>query len=607
MRPDVARRPRHAALSRVGIGLLVACVAIGAVSLAAPRDALATTAMAAGCDGVRLRTGPTTGDPIATTLSTAMQVGVEATVSGGTWSAACANGTVSGDTWFQISEVGGQAVSSLYGVAFVYGATGLFQPAPVTNATPTPTPDPLATPTPTPTPDPFATPTPTPDPFATPTPTPDPFATPTPTPTPSPTPFLPVTEGIDVSHWQNTIDWTQVAAAGKRFAFMKASEGTTLADETYATNRAQARANGLYVGAYHFARPDRTPGDPAAEADYFLAMSQLEAGDLVPVLDLEDAGGLSPVELQEWVKGYLGRIYERTGAHGMIYASPTFWRNAMGDTDWFATNGYRMVWVAHWTTGLAPTVPAGNWGGNGWTFWQYTSSGSVPGIGVRVDLDRFNGLDLTPLLLTSGVISQGGPTLNLTPSSAVITWGDTVVIKADFGTLGAGRSFDLQAAPDEVSWQTIATITTDADGNASFSYRPATNLYYRSIFAGAPDLPAVTSSTARVVVRQVALLRPTTNGTTRVISRGHKVTFTTTVRPSRTDLAPARVTFAIYRRVDGHWTPFTTRNVYIDQAGRASYPWTFTARGEWYVRSIANPTLANANSAWSPVERYSVR
>ena len=501
MRPDVARRPRSAASRPFGSALLVALVMIGAVSMALPRDALAATTMAAACDFVNLRTGPSTGASKVTSVSTGTQVGVEATVTDGAWSTTCANGPVSGSTWYQISQVNGQTVASLFGVDVRLRRDRLVRagrdararrpprhrirpprrPRRPTRSRRRPRPDPLR------------------------------HARPRPR-RPPPPRCLPVTEGIDVSHWQNTIDWTQVAAAGKRFAFMKASEGTTLADPTYATNRSQAKAVGLYVGAYHFARPDRTPGDAVAEADYFLAMSQLEAGDLVPVLDLEDAGGLSPAELQEWVKGYLGRIYERTGAHAMIYASPTFWKNAMGDTTWFATNGYGMVWVAHWTSGPAPTVPAQNWGGTGWTFWQYTSSGSVPGISGRVDLDRFNGLDLTPLLLTSGVIQQAGPTLNVTPSSSVITWGDTVVLKASFGTLGAGRSFDLQASADGVTWQTIATVTTDAEGNASFSYRPATNLFYRGVFAGAPDLAAVTSPTARVVVRQIALLRPTANG-----------------------------------------------------------------------------------------------
>ncbi len=599
MRPDVARRPRDAARRSIGPALLVFLTLAGAVAASMPSITQASTAMTASCGNANLRADPSTSNPPVATIPSGTQVAVEGSVTGGSWSTTCPSGPLAGSAWYQISQVNGQSVATLYGVSFVYGATGLFQPAaaPTPTPTPVPTPDPLATPTPTPTPDPFASPS----------PTPDPFATPTPTPTPSPTPFLPVTEGIDISHWQNVIDWTQVATAGKRFAFMKASEGTTLADPTYSTNRAQARAVGLYVGAYHFARPDSTPGDALAEADYFLAMSQLEAGDLVPVLDLEDTGGLSPAELQAWVQAYLGRIYERTGAHGMIYASPTFWQNAMGDTTWFATNGYGMVWVAHWTSGPAPIVPAANWGGLGWTFWQYTSSGSVPGIGPRVDLDRFNGLDLTPLLLTAGVIEPSGPSLDLTPSSTAITWGDTVVIKAGFGAIGAGRPLDLETSADGATWQTVATLAADGQGNASFSYRPATNLYYRAVYEGAADMPAVTSPTARVVVRQIALLRPTTNGATKVVGRGRKVTFTTTVRPARADLPPAKVTLAIYRLVGHRWTRLTTRSVYIDAAGRASYAWTFSTSGEWYVRSIANPTAANANSAWSPVERYSVR
>ncbi len=590
MRPDVLRRPRHAApSSRLVSALLSALLLVGFVSLPAPQGVRAATPMAAACDGVRLRTGPSTSDATAATVSAGTQVGVESTVIGGPWSATCAGNVVSGDSWYQISELNGQSIAALFGVPYVYSATGLFQP--------------VTTPTPTPTPDPFATPTPTPDPFATPTPTPFP------SPTATPFPFLPVTEGIDISHWQGTIDWNGVAASGKRFAYMKASEGTSYVDVTYPTNRAQAKALGLYVGAYHFAQPDWTPGDAVAEADFFLAMSQLAAGDLLPVLDLEVTGGLGPLDLQEWVKAYLGRIYERTGARGVIYVSPNFWKNAMGDTTWFAENGYRTLWVAHWTSGPAPLVPAANWSGNGWTFWQYTSSGTVPGIIGRVDLNRYNGLDLSPVLLTSSVIDPVVPTavLTITPSSSVITWGETVVVNAAFGASGADRTFALQGARDGITWEPIATLTADAGGNASFSYRPANNLYYRGVFDGAPDLAAVTSDTARVVVRQIALLRPTANGGVKVVSRGRKVTFTTTVRPSRVDLPTAKVTLAVYRRVGSRWVLFTKRDVYVNSAGQASYTWTFATRGEWYVRSIANPTTFNANSTWSSIERYSVR
>ena len=85
--------------------------------------------------------------------------------------------------------------------------------------------------------------------------------------------------------------------------------------------------------------------------------------------------------------------------HAAIYVSPSFWRTYMGDTTWFALNGYDILWVAHWTTGVAPTVPGGNWAGDGWTFWQYTSDGVVPGISGRVDLNRYHSKDFKPVLI----------------------------------------------------------------------------------------------------------------------------------------------------------------------------------------------------------------
>jgi GH25 family lysozyme M1 (1,4-beta-N-acetylmuramidase) len=209
----------------------------------------------------------------------------------------------------------------------------------------------------------------------------------------------PPIEGIDISHWQGDIDWSQVAGANKAFAFMKASEDHDYTDPTYGLNRARAKAAGLHIGAYHFAQPSAAAGDAIAEADHFLETANIAAGDLPPVLDLERSNGLSDAAMQTWVRSYLERIYERTGVRGIIYTSPNFWSTYVGGTDWFATNGYRILWLAHWTTGT-PTVPASDWAGFGWTFWQYTSSGTVAGIAGRVDLDRFAGTDVTAVLIS---------------------------------------------------------------------------------------------------------------------------------------------------------------------------------------------------------------
>jgi len=342
-----------------------------------------------------LRTGASQTTAAKAMIKVDVKVTVAASVTGTSYSTTCAGKPAAGTGWYRISAVNGTSVSSLYGVSSVYAAAGLFKTAATvtTAATATATPTPPPAPTPTPTATPAPAPTPNPTPAATPTSAPAPTATPAPAPTPK------VAEGIDVSHWQNAIDWTMVAASGKRFAFIKASESTDFVDPLFVQNRAQARAAGLYVGAYHFAQPSTTAGDAVAEADHFIDTAAPSRGDLLPVLDLERTGSLSQAALTAWVQAYMGRILERTGVHAVIYVSPNFWKNYMGDTTWFALNGYDILWVAHWTSASMPTVPGGNWGGDGWTFWQYSSDGVVPGITGRVDLNRYNGTDFTRVLM----------------------------------------------------------------------------------------------------------------------------------------------------------------------------------------------------------------
>jgi GH25 family lysozyme M1 (1,4-beta-N-acetylmuramidase) len=241
-------------------------------------------------------------------------------------------------------------------------------------------------------------PTPTPTPTVQPTPIPSPTPTAAPTPTPVPTPVPAYAEGIDVSYHQGTIDWRQVAAAGKRFAFVRATAGTLTADTAYAANRSAARSSGLAVGAYHFANPDTAVNDAGNEASWFLQHAAISSGDLIPVLDLETTNGLSPAAMSAWAQTWLSQVTAATGVRPMIYTTPKFWSTSMGDTDWFARNGYSVLWIAHWTTASQPSVPAAGWGGNGWSFWQHSSTGFVPGIVGPVDLDRFNGSSLPPSL-----------------------------------------------------------------------------------------------------------------------------------------------------------------------------------------------------------------
>ena len=190
----------------------------------------------------------------------------------------------------------------------------------------------------------------------------------------------------------------------------------------------------------------------------------------------------------------------------------------------------------------------------------------------------------------------------------VILWGQGITLTAQFAMPGgASRTFQLQGTRDGTNWTTITTLTTNANGRATFVYTPVTNLWYRAVFAGTADLGAANSNQVRTVVRQLALLRPTNGGDIRTISRGSSITFTTTVRPARPELDAARVSFYLYKRVSGVWQRISTRTVVINSAGLARTTFTFNSTGDYYVRSQANPTTYNANSVLSPLERYNVR
>ncbi|HVL32477.1 MAG TPA: GH25 family lysozyme, partial [Actinomycetota bacterium] len=227
--------------------------------------------------------------------------------------------------------------------------------------------------------------------------------------------------GIDVSHHQGNIDWTAVSQDPQqiRFVIARASACRSTADTKYDANQSGASAAGLTTGAYHFACPDDDEGDARAEADFFVQRAALRSGDIVPALDLEgqsltqsgDGLGCGTQALRDWVWTWLNRVRERTGLRAMIYTPPSFWRNCMGNDSSYADAGHDLLWIAHWCSPEGtncPSVPADNWDGNGWTFWQYTSSGTVNGIAGNVDMNWHNGADIAPATIRTITVRASG-------------------------------------------------------------------------------------------------------------------------------------------------------------------------------------------------------
>ena len=131
---------------------------------------------------------------------------------------------------------------------------------------------------------------------------------------------------------------------------------------------------------------------------------------LIPALDLKRSGGMSKTALTNWVQQWLDQVYLRTGVRPMVYTSPSFWRTYLGDTSTFANQGYSVLWIAHWGV-PKPSIPGSNWGGRSWTFWQYDIA-PVPGISGNVDLDYFNGQDLTKVTVGANFNLSAGASLN---------------------------------------------------------------------------------------------------------------------------------------------------------------------------------------------------
>lgn len=191
-----------------------------------------------------------------------------------------------------------------------------------------------------------------------------------------------VLEGIDISQYQGTVNFASVAGAGIQFIICKATEGMTFVDPKFTTNWPAIKAEGLVRGAYHYGRPNT---DPVAQARHFYRTVKPSSGDLPCVLDIEAIDGQTPSAIRYWIQRFCQELRQRMGKPPMIYTGFFFWRDNAGNSP----NNYNCpLWMPRWGVSSPLPLPAA-W--SNWTFWQYTSTGAVPGIVGNVDRDQFNG------------------------------------------------------------------------------------------------------------------------------------------------------------------------------------------------------------------------
>ena len=182
-------------------------------------------------------------------------------------------------------------------------------------------------------------------------------------------------KALDVSRWQGTINWPAVKGAGYEIAVIKVtgSDNGDYVDPMAGINYDSARNAGLAFGTYHFAGGT----DARHEAEYFVNVCSPLDENQVLVLDWEVQHS-DPVG---WCKIFVDRVKELTGIWPIIYMNGSTWNSR----DWSPVTNNCGVWVAWYDRDPNVDLPVKGT----YIMHQYTSSGSVPGIATRVDLDAW--------------------------------------------------------------------------------------------------------------------------------------------------------------------------------------------------------------------------
>jgi len=193
--------------------------------------------------------------------------------------------------------------------------------------------------------------------------------------------------GIDISKWQGDIDWRKVKASGVSFAFIKATEGKDRFDPRFEEYWKQARQAGIAHAPYHFYYFCSSADD---QADWFIRNVPKESMRLPPVLDVEwNAASKTcrtrpdPATVRSEMKRFMDRIEAYYGKRPIIYTSVDFHTDNL--TGYFQDYHF-------WVRAVAKH-PGEIYADRRWAFWQYTSTGVIPGISGETDINVFAGTE----------------------------------------------------------------------------------------------------------------------------------------------------------------------------------------------------------------------
>lgn len=243
--------------------------------------------------------------------------------------------------------------------------------------------------------------------------------------------------GVDVSSFNHPggapITWANVAAAGYKFAFIKATEGSYYENPYYASDAAAARAAGLFTAAYHFAIPNNSSGTLQGDLAVDAAGDPASGGTTLPlILDAEydpyvsfdgtnECYGLSPAAMVAWIGAFAAEVTRRIGQRPAIYTTSGWWNTCTGNSSAFSADP---LWIA---SSVKPASVPPSW--KAFTYWQFTSTATVPGISTQTDASYFSPATLAaaqPAVQSRNV----GAGVTLAMRSLAATAGNTISYSA---------------------------------------------------------------------------------------------------------------------------------------------------------------------------------
>ena len=191
--------------------------------------------------------------------------------------------------------------------------------------------------------------------------------------------------GIDVSTWQDDINWAEVKKSGVQFAFLRAGargyeSGTIFEDETFIQNLRGALMNGIPVGVYFYTQA-ATPQEGIEEARMVLDLIEGYKVTWPIVIDVEREDSstsrtrnLTPAQRTDIVIAFCDTIAE-AGYTPMIYGNI---RMLCGDLEPERIAKYEK-WLAQYFNRPTYRYDFG--------VWQYSSTAHVNGIDGNVDIN----------------------------------------------------------------------------------------------------------------------------------------------------------------------------------------------------------------------------